>query len=355
MLKRLSQRELLAQVLADFHPQIRTAWDDAINSITSRIVMRNLVELLRDGDVSAAVRLLDIQDDDFSQFEGTLVQAYNGGGLATVNTMPSVRDPSGRRVVFSWGVRNLPTEQAMRRYAADRVTGIVAEQVDGIRSVLTENLARGQSPYDAGRMIAGRVNRVNGRREGGIIGLSGPQMGTVSRIRIAMREGDTAYMRQYLGFANRDKRLDGVVKRAIAENKPLSADQTGRLVRLYSNRALKFRADVISITETHGALARSKRDAYQQQIDAGKLDAADVVKTWRRTVSREPRIEHAMMAGTSVGFADKFTLPDGVTCDGPHDPTLPAKHTVNCKCMAEYKIDFTGQALRRYRERTGGR
>lgn len=37
----------------------------------------------------------------------------------------------------------------MRQHAANLVTGIVTEARDGIREVLTENLARGQSPYDA--------------------------------------------------------------------------------------------------------------------------------------------------------------------------------------------------------------
>lgn len=355
MLKRLTARELLEQVAADWEPLIRAAWLDAINRIRSNIVLKRIVERLERGDVAGVVRDLGIEEGVFARFENALMQAYNSGGLATVDSMPALRDPSGNRIVFSWGVRNLPAEQAMRDHAARLVTGIVTEARDGIAAVLTENLARGQSPYDAGRLIAGRVNRVNGQREGGLIGLSRPQMETVARIERAMREGDTAYMREYLSFANRDKRLDRMVLKAIREGRGLAPEEVERVTRLYSNKAMKWRADQLAITETHSAIARSKKDAFQQQIDDGKIDAQDVTKKWRRTVSREPRMDHMMMAGKeAIPFNEKFTLPDGIQCDGPHDPTLPAKHIVGCKCALDLNIDFTAQALRRYRERTGG-
>jgi len=318
MLRRLSLREILENLALEWEAPIRQAWLDAINRIRSNIVLKRIVEKLERGDVAGVVRDLGIEEGVFARFENALVQAYNSGGLATVDTMPALRDPAGNRIVFSWGVRNLPAEQAMRQHAANLVTEIVTEARDGIREVLTENLARGQSPYDAGRLIAGRVNRANGQRVGGLIGLSRPQMDTVARIERAMRDGDTAYMREYLSFKNRDKRLDRMVIKAIREGRGLAPEEVERVTRLYANKALKWRADQLAITETHSALARSKKDAFQQQIDDGKLDAQDVTKKWRRTVSREPRMDHMMMAGKTVGFNELFTLPDGTTCTGPH-------------------------------------
>lgn len=350
MLKRLSARELLEQVAADFEPQVRLAWIEAIDRIRSNIVLKRIVEKLERGDVASVVRDLGIEDGAFAKFEQALIQAYHSGGIATVDSMPALRDPSGNRVVFSWGVRNLPAEQAMRDHAARLVTGIVTEARDGIAAVLTDNLARGQSPYEAGRLLAGRVNRVTGRREGGMIGLSRPQMETVARIERAMRKGDAAYMRDYLSFANRDKRLDRTVMKAIREGRGLAPEEVERVTRLYSNKAMKWRGDQLAIHETHMALARSRMDAFQQQIDDGKLDAQDVTKKWRRTVSREPRMDHMMMAGKTVGFNELFTLPDGTTCTGPHDPNLPARHTIGCKCAMDISIDYIGQ----FRRRNGG-
>jgi len=354
MLKRLSPRELLEQVAADWVPLIRVAWIEAIGGIASHIVLKRIVERLERGDVAGAVSDLGIDDGAFAKFEQALIQAYHSGGIATVGNLPALRDPSGNSIHFSWGVRNLPAEQAMRLHAAELVTRIAGDMRDGIRHTLVDNLARGRSPYEAGRILAGRVNRATGRREGGLIGLSSPQMETVVRIERAMREGDTAYMREYLGFANRDKRLDRTVMRAIREGRGLRPEEVERVTRLYSNKALKLRGDTIAILETHSALERAKRDAFQQQIDESKLDAADVTKIWRRTVSREPRQMHLAMVGTGVQFNEPFTLPDGIQCSGPFDPTLPARHVVGCKCGLDYHIRFGAAELRRFREGRGG-
>lgn len=347
MLRRLTAREILEQIAADFTPQARAAWIEAINRIRSNIVLKRIIERLERRDIPGVIADLGIDEGAFAKFEQSLVQAYHSGGIATVDNMPALRDPAGNRILFSWGVRNLPAEQAMRDHAARLVTGIVRETRDGIAAVLTENLSRGQSPYDAGRLIAGRLNRSSGVREGGLIGLSRPQMETAARIERAMRDGDTAYMRQYLTFANRDKRLDRTVMKAIREGRGLAPEEVERVTRLYANKALKWRGDQLAITETHLALARSRMDAFQQQIDEGKLDAQDVTKKWRRTVSREPRMDHMMMAGKTVGFSELFTLPDGTTCTGPHDPNLPARHTIGCKCAMDISIDYIGQLRRR--------
>lgn len=354
MLKRLSQRELLEQVAADWSPQIRAAWVEAINAITSRIVLRRIVEKLERGDVAGVVRDLGITDGTFAKFENALIQAYHGGGIATVGSMPIVRDPSGGMVQFSWGVRNLAGEQAMRDHAARLVTGVVTEAREGIAAVLTENLARGQSPYDAGRLIAGRVNRVNGQREGGLIGLSRPQMETVARIERAMREGDTAYMREYLGFANRDKRLDRTVLKAIREGRGLAPEEAERVTRLYANKALKRRGEIISRHETMMALDRSRYDAFRQQIDDGKLLVTDIVKTWKHIPRETARLQHTIMSGQSVPFDQPFIMPDGTQLQYPRDPNAPASHTLNCFCRVDYRVDHTGVLLRRYQERMGG-
>lgn len=109
MLKRLSQRELLEQVAADWSPQIRAAWVEAINAITSRIVLRRIVEKLERGDIAGAIADLGITDGTFAKFENALIQAYHGGGIATVSSMPIVRDPY-RANLGSW--TNSPTSYA---------------------------------------------------------------------------------------------------------------------------------------------------------------------------------------------------------------------------------------------------
>ncbi len=355
MLKRLSTRQVLQNLAAEWEEALAREWLDAIRSITSAVVLKDLIAELERGNLEAAMRMLDIQPERFARFEVGILQAYNAGGVAAVNGLPTLRSPDGNRVSFSWGVRNLPAEQAMRQHAAGLVDSLVGEQLTSVRSVLVDGLSRGQNPRQTALGLVGKINRRTGFREGGSIGLTPSSVQTLDKVYAGLRAGDAHAMRDYLGYALRDKRFDGHVRRALEQGGTVPADAVDRIVTAYSNRALKYRADNLALTETNIALTQSKMDAFQQQIDAGKLEAGDVVKTWGRSISKEKRADHLAMVGVSVPFDQLFVLPDGTQCTGPHDPNLPAHHLVGCKCPPpDVTIDFIAQGARRYRERVGG-
>lgn len=354
MLKRLNQRQVLENLANEWEEALAREWLDAIRSITSAVVLRDLIAELERGNLEAAMRMLDISPERFARFEAGILQAYNAGGQATVNGMPALRSADGNRVTFSWGVRNLPAEQAMRQHAAGLVDGLVGEQLASVRSVLVDGLARGQNPRQTALGLVGRINRRTGFRQGGLIGLTPSSVQTLDRIYAGLRAGDAQAMRDYLGYALRDKRFDGHVRRALEQGGSVPADAVDRIVTAYSNRALKYRGDQIALHETRIALSSARRDAFQQQIDNGKLDPDDLTKTWRRSISKQKRQDHLTMVGQTVPFGQKFTLPSGFECDGPHDPSLPASETIGCTCDMDVTVDFTAQALRRYRERVGG-
>src|SRR5690554_6052097 len=217
MLKRLSQRQLLENLAAEWAPVLAREWLDAIQSIPSAIVLKNFAAEIERGNIQAALEMLDIGPDRFARFERAILSAWDAGGAATVAGMASLRDPNGNRVLFSWGVRNLPAEQALRQRAASLVDDLVGEQLAVARSVLVDGLSRGQNPRQTALGLVGRINRRTGVREGGVIGLSRPQVATLDRIFLGLRSGDTEAMRDYLGYALRDKRFDGHVRRALAE------------------------------------------------------------------------------------------------------------------------------------------
>lgn len=350
MLKRLTEKDRLLALASEWEGVLRQAWVDSIQEITSAVVLRNLVAEIERGNVQAALEMLDIGPDRFARFERAILSAWDAGGAATVAGMPSLRDPGGNRVLFSWSVRNLPAEQALRNHAATLVDDLTTEARDVVRQTLADGLSRGRNPRQTALGLVGRVNRRSGAREGGVIGLSRPQAATLDKIYLGLRAGDAEAMRDYLGYALRDKRFDGHVRRALAEGGSVPADAVDRITTSYSNRALKYRADNLALTETNIALTKARLDAFQQQIDAGKLEAQDVVKTWGRSISREKRVDHLAMVGVSMPFNEKFTLPSGVQCDGPHDPSLPASELIGCKCIVEYRINFAAQAFRLDRE-----
>lgn len=345
MLKR--QRQVLENLANEWEATLAREWLDAIRAITSAVVLKDLIAELERGNLEAALRLLNIDADRFARFEAGILSAYNAGGQAVVGSMPALRDPSGNRVSYSWGVRNTLGENNLRQHAANLVDGLVGEQLTSVRSVLVDGLARGQNPRQTALGLVGKINRRTGFREGGMIGLTPSSVQTLDKVYLGLRSGDQQAMRDYLGYQLRDKRFDGHVRRALEQGGSVPADAVDRIVTAYSNRALKYRADNLALTETNIALAQAQNDAFGQQIAAGKLDPRDLTKTWGATVSREPRPEHLAMAGTAVPFDQPFILPDGTRCSGPHDPSLPARHLLGCKCLLEYRIDFAAQAFRR--------
>lgn len=365
MLKRLSSREILANLSVEWEAALAAAWLESIRSITSPVVLKTIVAELERGNIDGAMQLLNIDADRFARFEGSILQAYNAGGQAVVGGMPILREPGGMRINFTWGARNTPAEDILRRHAASLVDDLVGEQLALARGTLANGLARGQNPRQTALQLVGPINLRTKQREGGVIGLSAQFVERVDVLRDALATGDAAKLRDIIGMRAdgtfdatkgwklRDRRFDRSIAKLIRDGSAIPASRIDDVVRQYANRALKYRGDVLAQAETNTALATAKNDAFQQQIDAGKLDAADLTKTWVRTVSRVPRRDHLELVGQVVAFDQPFIAADGTPIMYPHAPDLPARHRVGCKCGCTETIDFTAQALRRYRARVG--
>jgi hypothetical protein len=346
MLKRLSQHERLQLLLGEFEPVIRQAFLDAVADIRSRITLRILIERLERRDIQGALDALHIEREAFGSLETAVARAYEGGGIAMAEDL-RLRDPEGHRVVFRFGVRNPEAEQWLRDHSAQLVTRIVDDQRQGIRVALTDGLARGDNPRTSALDIVGRVNRVSGRREGGIIGITAAQERYVASARAELLSGDPEQLRHYLTRERRDKRFDAIVKRAIARQMPVAAEDVTRMVGRYSERLLALRGEILARTETMMALGKSRDDAMRQAITSGKVAADLVTKHWRSAGDGRVRHTHRVLNGNSVGFSEQFVSPSGARLRFPGDPEAPISETSGCRCSVEYKVDYTAQLIRR--------
>lgn len=345
MLKRLTARERFEALIATYEPILRAAFMAAVDDIRSNVVLRRIVERLEKGDISGAIDAMFIEEAAFNPLEEALRQAFNAGGVDTVSTMPALKDPEGHTVVIRWDARNVVAENWLRDHSASLVSGLVADQVESIRTALTESLTRGDNPTKAAKSIVGPVNRATGKREGGIIGLTAAQARFVQSARDELLSGDPALLRNYLERGRRDKRFDQTVMKALAQQAPLPADVVDRIVNRYSAGLLKLRADTIALNETFNAMAAAKDIAFRRQIDNGNLSADIVTKTWRHTPQEHPRAQHVVMRGQKVRYDQPFVAPDGTLIMYPHAPGIPIRHKIGCKCIAEYKIDFIAQRV----------
>lgn len=341
-----TNRSAFELLLDKFDPAMRAAFLAAYDEIRSRVVLKRLVERLERGDVAGAIDVLGIERASFGPLELALAEAYNGGGMAFASEL-KLRDLQGNRVAFQFGVRNLIAEARLRDYSASLVTGITESQVESLRVGLSESLARGDNPTRAALNMVGRVSRVTGKREGGYLGLSGPQERTQAKARQALISGDVEGMRAYRQLKQRDKRSDAAIDKAIEAGKPVLRADVDRIIGRLNDRQLKYRADKVALHETFSALDLSKNEAIRQAIESGKVDAQDVTKGWKHTSAEHPRAQHVMMQGQTVAFDQSFVAPDGTMIPFPHAPGVPLRHTAGCKCIVTYKIDYTAALIRR--------
>lgn len=341
-----SNRTPFDQLLDKYEGVLKAAFLDAITDIKSQVVLKALVERLDRGDVASAIDLLGIDAEAFGKLDMAFVEAYQAGGIDLASSL-KLRDPNGQRIVLRFGVRNPEAEAWLREHSSTLVTRIVEDQRTAVRSALAEGLAQGQNPRRTALDVVGRMSRVTGKREGGVIGLTAPQERFVASARAELTSGDPTALRHYLGRERRDKRFDRTVAAAIKAGKPIDRATVDRMVGRYSDRLLELRGEMLSRTETMAALGKSRDDAMRQAVQSGKVDAMFVTKTWRAAGDNRVRHTHRALNGDAVSYFEGFQSPSGARLMFPGDPSAPISETSGCRCTVEYKVDYTGQFIAR--------
>lgn len=272
---------------------------------------------------------------------------------------PSIDAGGGTTIVFRFDMTNPRAEAKIRTEAASRVAGYVDEEVETARRVIADGFARGEGPQTIATAIAGRINPISGRREGGIVGLSDPQVDYVENMRRRLASGDVDEMMKVLGrfkdgkwvpgtgMTLRDRRYDRSIQKAIKDiaagkPNPLTAEKIEEMGAKYSDRLLARRAEDIARTETAQGIMLARAEATQQALDKEGLGDDAVTKTWRhRGGFRHARDWHlAMNDKEAIGINTPFFLPDGSVMLHSHDPQGGVRNNSNCRCDTDYFIDF---------------
>ncbi|ALJ12636.1 structural protein [Sphingopyxis macrogoltabida] len=382
----------LQSLIDKLEPRLRDAFLAAIRDLRNGIDMPALEAALRAGDIDRAVAALNIENSAFSSYLIERQAGYADAGAAVSEQItkrraalpkrettdlpsissplipptdepphpPTLAAPGGGNVNFRFDMSNPRAAEKIRSEAASRVVGYVSEQVDTARKVIADGFARGEGPTTIATDIAGRVNPLSGRREGGIIGLSDPQAGYVENMRRRLQSGDADEMMKVLGrfdkqgkwvpgsgMTLRDRRFDPAIKKAITavaagKPNPLSDDKISEMVAKYSDRLVARRAEDIARTETAQGVMSARAEAYQQALDKEGLPAEAVEKTWRHYGDPEnARDTHEAIDGKTVtGINAPFFLPDGSVMLHSHDPAGGVKNNANCRCGTDFFLNF---------------
>jgi hypothetical protein len=343
----------IERLTLDMEARARREFLAAIQDIKDRATLRQIRDALARNDVEAAIRAIGIENAAFRAFQASLVEAYTAAALLQTRSVvwrgpppPSSfvapSDPPLSRVTVRFDLDNPGARQWLSDLSSVRITNIVQQQIDTIRQAIEAGYAQGRGPNDIARDIIGRVGP-NGRRVGGLLGLSEPQAQWVQNMRQYLETDPARALRMSL----RDRGFDRVIRRAIREERRLSAAQINRMVSAYERRLLLRRGQDIARTETGQAVSAARFEAMRQGIEKSGISPDLVVKKWFHAgpaMNNGERPDHMALNRTEVRGMNTPFLPSGVPMLHPHDPNAPADQVINCRCGWTISVDYAALA-----------
>ncbi len=130
-----------------------------------------------------------------------------------------------------------------------------------------------------------------------------------------------------------------VIARGRDDN--LTVPQIAKAIQSRVDGIAPARAALISRTETHSAATRASHLYYGNVRDSLGMS---MFKTWTAANDLRTRKEHRGVSGTTIPMDEKFILPTPrigpVKIDHPGDPSAPAYHVVNCRCVVIYSDEL---------------
>lgn len=336
----------LDRLISKLLPEMRDAFRAAMDELRNGVDFNALEAALEAGDIERAIAALNIDAGAFNNYVVARTTAYAQAGTLAAEAIPTI---ASEAIAFRFDMTNPRAEAWIRTESATRVVGYTAEQVEAARKVIVDGYVKGSGPRQIAVDIAGRVDRVTGRRAGGIIGLSDPQSEYVQSVRellkddpraLFVRDSKTGQLRpRYTRMDGRDLRT---IKARLRSGKPLTQVEIDKIAGRYSDRLLSLRAETVARTETAGAVMNSRAEAYQQALGKEGLPDEALTKIWRHQGDeKDARLDHIAMNGVRVqGINGLFLFDNGVAKKFAHDGVGGAEQDANCKCETLFEINF---------------
>lgn len=333
----------LKRMLDRMEPRLAAAFREVIDNITSNVSIGALEEALRLGDVQAAIQAIGAGSATYTPLTEAVRSAYLQGGMMYADFTP-------KSIKFGFDVNNPRAQNWIQRKGAEMVTIMEGEQRDviqsAVREVVGDGVTAGQNPRKMALDLAGRVDRSTGRRVGGRIALTNQQAQAVSNAASELRQNTPSSISKYLSKAKRDKRFDGIVKRALESGEALSQQDVNRITGRYSDRLLQHRAEMIARTETNKAFQEAADESLRQLVEGGHVKESQIIRVWDSTMDMRTRPSHSSANGQRRGLNQPFDV-GGYQMRHPLDGSLgaPASEIVACRCFMRQEIDYLAEGL----------
>ena len=331
----------IREALAKLEPKVRKAFLDAIGEIRKAADPSAIARMIERGDIEAAIRAMRFEPGLFGPLDRALEEAYRNGAITALAELPRIRDPyDGGQVVIGFNGRHPRAEAWAKQTAGGLITEIVEGQRETAREVIQQGIIAGVNPRATALDLVGRINKVTGRRDGGIVGLTSGQVGWSNDARAQLEAGDySAYRSRKL----RNKAMDRIIAKAERSGKPLTTAEIDRIIGAYRNNILRYRGEVIARTETITALRAGAHEGFQQLVDSGAVRDDQIVRRWRATGDDRTRHSHMAMNDTTLrGMKAPWVVGGFNLMMFPGDTSLGAAigEVAQCRCIVEIRIDY---------------
>jgi hypothetical protein len=333
-------RSEIEAILKKLEPEIEAAFRDAIRKIKNAAQLKAVVDAIQRNDIEGLMIALRLEPSIFGPLDLAIAQAFFSGGNNSMRRLPPIPDPiSGGKVVIGFDARSLAAERWVKENSSTLIQGILNDQRQMIREVIAQRLEQGSGPRATALDLVGKINRANGNREGGFVGLTNQQAQWALNAEQQLKNLDKGYFEYEL----RDKRFDRTVAKAIREGKPLPKETIYGIISRYRANALRHRGEAIARTESITAFRAARHESFVQLVASGKVTDDMITRSWDATGDRRTRFQHATMEGKTVtGMSAPFIMPDQSMMMFPGDTSLGARghQTINCRCMEKIKINY---------------
>lgn len=303
---------------------VRRAFLDYVRDLKSPYMIREIADLLERGDIEEALRVLDTY---VARMGSVIPQVFTTAATAEASALATLFADMRPRVAISFSAGDQMASALMRDAALGFIREFSDRQRAATRFALVESLARGAGPLEAAAAFRDSI------------GLTERQLRSVYRYRGLLEN----LSRQALDVTLRNKSFDGVVNRAIKNDKPLTPVQIDRMVAAYTRRKLVSRARMIARTEGTRVTSEARDEAFRQMMEQTGLDPALVDEIWNATRDNRTRETHRAMNGQVVPYGQPFVSPSGARLRYPGDPNAPAAEVIDCRCHKTRQIRQAGQ------------
>ena len=324
-------------------PEIQKIFLEVMQDVVDRAQLNEMVAAIEANDPERLFRATGFSSAALNPILDAVEKIYMDGGQTTAAAFPKkIQTPTGV-AIFRFDMRNPRVEQDLREKSSRLVSMLTEEARQNVREILEQGMIAGENPRATALNIIGRVDPVTKKRVGGVIGLTNNQTRWVENTGRYLRTLDSKYFNLKL----RDKRFDSIVKKAIESGQGLSEKDVGRIVTAFKNRALRYRAETISRTETIQSINRAEMLAALQLVDEGIIPRTAIVKEWDDAGDGRVRASHRALAakydkGKGIGIDEPFVTLSGARLMVPGDSSLGAgaDEIANCRCRVRVRIDY---------------